>query len=238
MFLGAVSDDSWGAALFWCLGVVTRPHPHPLMGTGALLLHNDHVLARRNKASLFGRLAMAVESGALSVSATPTMKPSVTSSAMSSRRSLCWTAETVGFGSDLGVLTAPPSVLPAWHPPQETAPDRMDLIQSQEQTLSTLKHFKHQNNLRGPSVLKYTLWVRLDNRRVIPCMHFVQKLYCFHLTTFLICSSSHSLVSSRLLLILGTKTLRASSASRDFRLLLTWFVSASPQSCCSTWLQM
>ena len=52
--------QSCSSVWVWSLGAAPR-------GAGALPLHNDYVPARRNKASLFSRLANAMESAALCV---------------------------------------------------------------------------------------------------------------------------------------------------------------------------
>lgn len=59
--LGAAAVEPRGAALFQCLGAAIRG---PLQGAEVLLLHNECILADRNKASVFHRRASAMESAA------------------------------------------------------------------------------------------------------------------------------------------------------------------------------
>lgn len=70
----------------------------PPRGTGSLPLHNEYVLARRNKASLFIRLAKHHGKCSTVCLVTPITKLSFASSGVRSWRPLCWTMETVGFG--------------------------------------------------------------------------------------------------------------------------------------------
>lgn len=93
--LGGVTVDGWGAVLFQCLGVVIYSPPR---GTGSLPLHNEYVLARRNKASLFIRLAKHHGKCSTVCLVTPITKLSFASSGVRSWSPLCWTMETVGFG--------------------------------------------------------------------------------------------------------------------------------------------
>lgn len=94
--LGGVTVDGWGAVLFQCLGVVI--YSPPPRGTGSLPLHNEYVLARRNKASLFIHLAKHHGKCSTVCLVTPITKLSFASSGVRSWRPLCWTMETVGFG--------------------------------------------------------------------------------------------------------------------------------------------